>query len=46
MPDVKDRLNLLGFDPLGTLADQFAKYIRDEMVKSEEIIRDAKIKIE
>jgi tripartite-type tricarboxylate transporter receptor subunit TctC len=46
MPDVKDRLNLLGFDPLGAPADQFAKYIRDEMVKSEEIIRDAKIKIE
>jgi tripartite-type tricarboxylate transporter receptor subunit TctC len=46
MPDVKDRLNLLGFDPLGAPADQFAKYIRDEMVKSEAIIRDAKIKIE
>jgi tripartite-type tricarboxylate transporter receptor subunit TctC len=46
MPDVKNRLNLLGFEPLGVPADQFVKYIRDEMAKSEEIIRDAKIKVE
>jgi tripartite-type tricarboxylate transporter receptor subunit TctC len=46
MPDVKQRLNLLGFDPIGAPADAFAKYIRDEMAKYEAIIKDAKIRLE
>ncbi|TMJ34154.1 MAG: tripartite tricarboxylate transporter substrate binding protein [Alphaproteobacteria bacterium] len=46
MPDVKERFNLLGFEPIGAGADAFAKYIRDEMAKYQTIINDAKIKIE
>ena len=46
LPDVKQRLNTLGFDPIGTGGAQFANYIRDEMAKYEKIIRDAKIKVE
>ena len=46
MPDVKERFNLLGFEPIGAGADAFAKYIRDEMAKYQAIINDAKIKIE
>jgi len=46
MPDVKERLNLLGFEPIGAPADVFAKYIRDEMAKYEAIIKDAKIRVE
>jgi tripartite-type tricarboxylate transporter receptor subunit TctC len=46
MPEVKQRLNLLGFDPIGAPGDQFAKYIRDEMVRYEAIINDAKIRLE
>jgi tripartite-type tricarboxylate transporter receptor subunit TctC len=46
LPDVKQRLNMLGFDPIGTGGEQFAAYIRDEMAKYEKIIRDAKIKVE
>ena len=46
MPDVKERLNLLGFEPIGAPADTFAKYIRDEMAKYEAIIKDAKIRVE
>jgi len=46
MPDVKARLNLLGFEPIGAPADVFAKYIRDEMAKYEAIIKDAKIRVE
>jgi tripartite-type tricarboxylate transporter receptor subunit TctC len=46
LPDVKQRLNMLGFDPIGTGGEQFAVYIRDEMAKYEKIIRDAKIKVE
>lgn len=46
LPDVKQRLNSLGFDPIGVGGEQFATYIRDEMAKYEKIIRDAKIKVE
>jgi tripartite-type tricarboxylate transporter receptor subunit TctC len=46
LPDVKQRLNTLGFDPIGTGGAAFAGYIRDEMAKYEKIIRDAKIKVE
>ncbi len=46
LPDVKQRLNTLGFDPIGTGGGQFATYIRDEMAKYEKIIKDAKIRVE
>jgi tripartite-type tricarboxylate transporter receptor subunit TctC len=46
LPDVKQRLNALGFDPIGSGSEQFAAYIRDEMAKYEKIITDAKIKVE
>ena len=46
LPDVKQRLNALGFDPIGSGSEQFATYIRDEMAKYEKIIKDAKIKVE
>src|SRR4051794_31940243 len=43
-PDVKNRLNTLGFDPIGSTSAQFSKYIADEMTKYEKIIKDANIK--
>jgi tripartite-type tricarboxylate transporter receptor subunit TctC len=46
LPDVKQRLSTLGFDPIGSGGQQFASYIRDEMAKYEKIIKDAKIKVE
>ena len=46
LPDVKQRLNALGFEPIGSGSEQFATYIRDEMAKYEKIIKDAKIKVE
>jgi tripartite-type tricarboxylate transporter receptor subunit TctC len=46
LPDVKQRLNALGFDPIGSGGEQFATYIRDEIAKYEKIIKDAKIKVE
>src|SRR5437660_1207008 len=45
-PDVKARLSALGFDPIGTGGEQFATYIREEMAKSEKIIKNAKISAE
>jgi tripartite-type tricarboxylate transporter receptor subunit TctC len=46
LPDVKQRSNALGFDPIGSGSEQFATYIRDEMAKYDKIIKDAKIKVE
>jgi tripartite-type tricarboxylate transporter receptor subunit TctC len=45
-PDMKARLNQLGFEPIGTYGAQFGGYIRTEMAKYEKIIRDAKIKVD
>jgi tripartite-type tricarboxylate transporter receptor subunit TctC len=46
MPDTKQRMNMLGFDPIGANGDAFATYIRDEMAKYEKIIKDAKIRVD
>jgi len=45
-PDMKARLNVLGFEPIGSTADEFGKYIDVEMAKYKAIINDAKIKAE
>ncbi len=45
-PDMKARLNQLGFEPIGTHGAQFGDYIRTEMAKYEKIIKDAKIKVD
>jgi tripartite-type tricarboxylate transporter receptor subunit TctC len=46
MPDVKERLLTLGFEPIGSSTEDFTKYIASEMDKNGKIIRDAKIKSE
>ena len=46
LPEVKQRLNGLGFEPIGPDGKEFATYIREEMAKYEKIINDAKIKVE
>jgi tripartite-type tricarboxylate transporter receptor subunit TctC len=46
MPDVKERLLTLGFEPIGSSTEDFTKYITSEMAKSSKIITDAKIKTE
>jgi tripartite-type tricarboxylate transporter receptor subunit TctC len=43
MPEVKKRMNELGFEPIGSSSEQFAKYIDAEMAKYAAIIRDGKI---
>jgi len=45
-PDVRQKLDTLGFEPVGSTSDYFAKYIADEMAKSAKIIEEAKIKTE
>jgi tripartite-type tricarboxylate transporter receptor subunit TctC len=45
-PEVKERLGALGFETIGSTADEFAKYIDAESAKYGHIIRDARIKAE
>jgi tripartite-type tricarboxylate transporter receptor subunit TctC len=45
-PDVKTHLATLGFEPIGSTPDYFAKYITSEMEKYGKIIHDANIKAE
>ena len=45
-PDVKEQFALLGFEPIGSTPYYFAKYIREEMMKYEQIIKDANIQTE
>ena len=45
-PDVKAQFALLGFEPIGSDPDYFAKYIKDEMGKYEQIVKNANIKAE
>lgn len=46
LPDVKERLQTLGFEPIGSSTEDFTKYIDSEMARSSKIISDAKIKTE
>jgi tripartite-type tricarboxylate transporter receptor subunit TctC len=46
LPEVKQRLATLGFEPIGTHGEAFGKYIKDEMAKYAKIIKDAKIKVD
>jgi tripartite-type tricarboxylate transporter receptor subunit TctC len=45
-PEVRERMSILGFEPVGSTTDYFAKYIDDEMTKYARIIREAHIKAE
>lgn len=45
-PDMKERLSVLGFEPIASTSAQFAKYIDTEMAKYSKIIKDANLKAE
>lgn len=46
MPDVKQRLAGLGFDPIANTPDEFAAYIKAEIGKWAKVVREADIKVE
>jgi tripartite-type tricarboxylate transporter receptor subunit TctC len=46
LPDVKQRLDDLGFEILANTPDEFAARIKTEMEKWAKVIRDAKLKVE
>jgi len=45
-PEVRDKLTVLGFEPVLNTPDQFSARIAAEMTKWEKVVRDAHIKIE
>jgi tripartite-type tricarboxylate transporter receptor subunit TctC len=46
LPEIRQKLGVLGFEPIGSTAAEFARFIDDESAKYGQIIRDAKIKTE
>jgi tripartite-type tricarboxylate transporter receptor subunit TctC len=45
-PDVKQKMGVLGFEPIGTTPDEFAQFVDKEMASYAKIIKDANIKTE
>jgi len=46
LPDVTEKLNALGFEPVGKTPDEFAAQIKRELPKWAKLVRDANIKAE
>ena len=45
LPDVRERLAVLGFDPIGNSPDEFSAWIKTEVAKWAKVIAEAKIKM-
>ncbi|MBX9778176.1 MAG: tripartite tricarboxylate transporter substrate binding protein [Xanthobacteraceae bacterium] len=45
LPDVKEKLATLGFDPIGNSPDAFGAWIKAEVAKWAKVMRDANIKL-
>jgi tripartite-type tricarboxylate transporter receptor subunit TctC len=46
LPDVKERLEMLGFVPIANSPEEFAQRLKSEMAKWGQIVRDAHIRLE
>src|SRR6266850_1936804 len=46
LPEIRQKLGVLGFEPIGSTAAEFARFIDEEAAKYGQIIHDAKIKAE
>ena len=46
LPDVKERLAVLGFDPVSNTAAQFTVYIKEEVTKWAKVIRESGAKVD
>jgi tripartite-type tricarboxylate transporter receptor subunit TctC len=46
MPDTRDRLATMGFDPVASTPEEFAQWIRTEIVRWGKVIRDANIALQ
>jgi tripartite-type tricarboxylate transporter receptor subunit TctC len=46
MPDVKEKLASMGFDPVASTPEEFSAWIRSEIPRWAKVIRDAKIEVQ
>jgi tripartite-type tricarboxylate transporter receptor subunit TctC len=46
MPDVKEKLLTMGFDPVASTPAEFAEWIRSEIPRWGKVIRDANISLQ
>jgi tripartite-type tricarboxylate transporter receptor subunit TctC len=46
MPETRDRLATMGFDPVASTSEEFARWIRTEIVRWGKVIRDASIALQ
>jgi tripartite-type tricarboxylate transporter receptor subunit TctC len=46
MPDTRDKLATMGFDPVASTPEEFAQWIRTEIVRWGKVIRDANIALQ
>lgn len=46
MPDTREKLATMGFDPVGSTPEEFAQWIRTEIVRWGKVIRDAHIALQ
>ena len=46
MPDTRDKLATMGFDPVASTPEEFAQWIRTEIVRWGKVIRDAGITLQ
>ena len=46
LPDIKQKLAAMGFDPIGNTPEQFGAYIHSEITRWSKVVRDANIKVE
>jgi tripartite-type tricarboxylate transporter receptor subunit TctC len=44
MPDVRERLESLGLDPVGNTPDEFAAFQKAEIAKWAKVVKDGNIK--
>jgi tripartite-type tricarboxylate transporter receptor subunit TctC len=45
-PDVKQRLEAAGFEPIGSTPDEFGTYIRSEVAKWTKVVRAARVRVD
>lgn len=46
LPDFRERLEGLGMEPVGDTSDQFAQYIRSEIVKYKKIVEQSGARVD
>ncbi|MCX7314784.1 MAG: tripartite tricarboxylate transporter substrate-binding protein, partial [Alphaproteobacteria bacterium] len=46
IPDTRERLAAMGFDPVANSPDEFAQWIRAEIFRWRKVIRDANIALQ